>query len=85
MNEQSSLTYRLTLYASTTAGIMFGLYGYWVPSAPLLLVAMIMQWHRALPSKFEWARWMGVICAAGMIAIDIYGMIDPQVEPFLGQ
>jgi hypothetical protein len=84
MGEQSPLTYRLTLYASTVAGIMFGLYGYWIASVPLLLVAIVMQWRRALPSKFEWTRWMGVICMAAMIAIDIYGMIDPQVEPFFG-
>lgn len=85
MNEQSPLPYRLTLYVSTVTGIVFGLYGYWIASAPFLLIAMIMQWRRILPPKFEWTRWMGVICTAAMIAIDIYGMIDPQVDPFFGQ
>jgi hypothetical protein len=85
MNEQSPLPYRLAMYASFAGGSLLSLYGNWAPGAILLLVAMIMQWRRILPPKFERSRWMGVICAALMIAIDIYGMIDPQVEPFLGQ
>jgi hypothetical protein len=85
MTEQSPLPYRLTMYASMLLGLLLGLYGNWAPSAPLLLIALIMQWRRRLPPEFEWSRWTGVIAAALLIAIDIYGMIDPQVEPFFGQ
>ena len=85
MNEHSPLLYRLTLYATFLAGILLGLYGSWVPSTLLLLIAMIMQWRRSLPSKFEWTRWTTVIGIALMIAIDIYGMLDPQVSSVFGQ
>ncbi len=85
MNEHSSLLYRLTMYASLLGGLLLGLYGNWAPSALLLLIAMIMQWRRILPSKFEHTRWVGVIAAALLIAIDIYGMLDPQVSSVFGQ
>ena len=85
MNEHSPLPYRLTMYAAMLAGILFGLYGNWAPSALFLLIAMIMQWRRSLPSKFEHTRWVGVIAAALLIAIDIYGMLDPQVSSVFGQ
>ena len=85
MNEQSPVPYRLALYATFLSGILLGLYGNWAPSALLLLIAMIMQRRRILPPKFEWTRWTTLIGIALMIAIDIYGLIDPRVEPFFGQ
>lgn len=86
MNEQSPLPYRLAMYASAIAGYLLGLYGYWGTSAVLMVIAIFMQWRRIMPTKkFEWARWMGVVSGVLLLAIDIYGMIDPAVEPFFGQ
>lgn len=85
MSEHSPLPYRLMLYVSCVAGILLSLYGNWAPGAALLVVAVIMQWHRRMPARFEWSRWSTVIAGVLMIAIDIYGMLDSQVEPFLGQ
>jgi hypothetical protein len=85
MNEQSSLPYRLTMYVSCVAGLLLGLYGNWGPSALLLLIAMIMQWRRRLPPGFEMSRWTGVIAAALLIALDLYGIFVPETPSFLGQ
>lgn len=85
MSVHSPLPYRLTMYASLVVGSLLSLYGEWLPGAVLLFIAMTMQWRRILPPKFEYTRWIGVVSVALMIAIDIYGMIDSQVEPFFGQ
>jgi len=85
MTEQSPLPYRLTMYASLFAGILLSLYGNWTPGAILLVIALVMQWRRRLPPKFEWSRWTGLIAVALMIVLDIYSMFDPQVGSFFGQ
>jgi len=84
MREQSPLPYRLTMYASMLVGLLLGLYGNWAISALLLLVAMVMQWRRRLPPEVEWSRWTGVIAAALLIALDLYGIFVPETPPFFG-
>jgi hypothetical protein len=84
MAEQSPLPYRLTMYASLFAGMLLSFYGNWTSGAVLLGIAMVMQWHRRLPPKFEWSRWTGLIAGVLMILLDIYCMFDPQVDSLLG-
>ena len=85
MKEQSPVPYRLAIYASFAGGSFLSLYGHWATGAMLLLIALDMQWRRILPPKFEWTRWAGVICAALLIAIDLYALwFDPQTQPYFG-
>ena len=80
----NDLNYRVTLYASMGVGIIFGLYGLWLPSVIFLPIALVLQWKRQLPARYEWTRRTACISILMLILIDIYGLCKPGVESVFG-